>query len=84
MTQCIGLSLRPGVHGTRRVLEQTRRVQGNLLMVEDELDELFIQLGESDEGSFDVHIEEELVESLPNSTIRVVDSPTRRVGSTGS
>ena len=47
VTQRIGLSLRLGVHGTRRVLEQTRRVQGNLLMVEDELDELFIQLGES-------------------------------------
>ena len=50
MTQRIGLSFRPGVHGTRRVLEQTRRVQGNLLKIEDDPDELFIQLGESRSG----------------------------------
>ena len=50
MTQCIGLSHRPVVHRTRRVHEQTRRVQGNLPTFEDELDELFIQLGESQTG----------------------------------
>ena len=53
--------------------EQTRRVQGNLLKIEGELDELFIQLGEPDEGSFNVLIEEELIDSPPNSTSRVMD-----------
>ena len=37
---------------------------------EDEHDELFIQLGESDEGPLDICIEGELVESMPNSTSR--------------
>ena len=37
---------------------------------EGELDELFIQLGESDEGLSEVVLEGELVESLPNSTSR--------------
>ena len=39
---------------------------------EGELDELFIQLGESDEGSFDDIIKGELIESLLNSTSRNV------------
>ena len=43
VTQRIGLIHRPGVH-------RTRRVQGNLSTMEDELDELFIQLGESRSG----------------------------------
>ena len=50
--------------------EQTRRVQGNLLKDEDELDELLILLGKSDEDSVDVHLEGKLVESSPNSTSR--------------
>ena len=78
------------------MLEQTRRVQGNLPTLEDELDELFIQLGELDEGSFEVVVEGELVESLLNLTSRSVKKdrcrvgtrrvggPTRRVRSTGS
>ena len=36
----------PGNHGTRQVYGQTRRVQGNLPIFKDGLDELFIQLGE--------------------------------------
>ena len=50
--------------------EQTRQVQGNLPPIEDELDELFIQLDESDEGQLDISLERELVESMPNSTSR--------------
>ena len=70
MTQRIELGFRPGVHGTRRVLDQTRRVQGNLLTIDDELDKLFIQLGESDGDSVGVHLEGKLVELSPNSTSR--------------
>ena len=36
-----------GQDWTWRVYEQTRRVQGNLVIFEDRLNELFIQLGES-------------------------------------
>ena len=50
--------------------EQTRRVLGNLLKDEDELDKLFIQLGESDVDSVGVHLEGKLVKSSSNSTSR--------------
>ena len=40
------------------------------ISVNDELDKLFIQLGESDVDSVDVHLEGKLVESLPNSMSR--------------
>nr|KAJ0186422.1 hypothetical protein LSAT_V11C900487530 [Lactuca sativa] len=40
------------------------------LEVDDELDELFIQLGESDVDSVGVHLEGKLIESSPNSTSR--------------
>ena len=73
VTQCIGRDFRPGVHGTRRVLEQTRRVQGNLLMDEDELDEFMNELGESDEDGPDGLNEGEPIEFSLDSTSRVRD-----------
>ena len=40
------------------------------MSVDDELDDLFIQLGGSDVDSVDVHLEGKLVDSSPNSTSR--------------
>ena len=49
----------------------TRRVEDRTCSSDKgELEELFIQLGESEEDSFDVHYEGKLVESSPNSTRR--------------
>ena len=38
--------------------------------VEDGIDELFIQLDESDEDSVDVRLEGKLIDPFPNSTSR--------------